>query len=292
MNRRRFDVIVGIDATAEARAAAKAMADFPWPRGTTVKPIVACRTAEARGWPEYVKVAYNRSYAQAGLAAQKLLERRWPGTTFALVDEVPATALLDEARRRRARVIVLGSRHRGWVARRLLGSVAAAVARHSPCAVLVIRGRPHRFERIVVGVDGSAHARHAVDFIRRLPHRAGAVTVVRAVDPIRLPSMPLMPARARATLAREAALLDRATVRRAAAELARHERALRRAGWKARSQIVRDYPLQGLLAAAARARADLLVIGARGVGGVKRLLLGSVAEGVLDRAPTSVLIVR
>jgi nucleotide-binding universal stress UspA family protein len=36
----------------------------------------------------------------------------------------------------------------------------------------------------------------------------------------------------------------------------------------------------------------VLVIGARGTGGVARLLLGSVAEGVMTRATMSVLVVR
>jgi nucleotide-binding universal stress UspA family protein len=36
----------------------------------------------------------------------------------------------------------------------------------------------------------------------------------------------------------------------------------------------------------------VLVIGARGTGGVERLLLGSVAEGAVARAPMSVLVVR
>jgi len=36
----------------------------------------------------------------------------------------------------------------------------------------------------------------------------------------------------------------------------------------------------------------LLVVGARGTGGVARLLLGSVAEGALTRCPAPVLIVR
>jgi len=51
-------------------------------------------------------------------------------------------------------------------------------------------------------------------------------------------------------------------------------------------------PLVGLLDAAKAAQADVLVIGARGTGGVSRLLLGSVAEGALARAPISVLVVR
>ena len=47
-----------------------------------------------------------------------------------------------------------------------------------------------------------------------------------------------------------------------------------------------------LLDAVRDSRADLLAIGARGVGGVERLLLGSVAEGRVGRAPVTVLVVR
>lgn len=38
--------------------------------------------------------------------------------------------------------------------------------------------------------------------------------------------------------------------------------------------------------------ADLIVIGSHGRGGVKRALLGSVAEGVMRHAPCPVLVVR
>jgi nucleotide-binding universal stress UspA family protein len=46
------------------------------------------------------------------------------------------------------------------------------------------------------------------------------------------------------------------------------------------------------VAGVAESDADLLVLGARGVGGLERLLLGSVAEGALDHARVSVLIAR
>ena len=46
------------------------------------------------------------------------------------------------------------------------------------------------------------------------------------------------------------------------------------------------------LAATKTARAQLLAVGARGHGRLERLLLGSVAEGALHRAPVSVLVVR
>jgi len=288
---RAFQVVVGCDTTDEARAAVAATTTFPWPAGTAVTGVVARRTREARGRPGYVRTAFDRAYARAALTTRRALERRWPGTRVTLLDQSPAEAILAEARRRHARVIVLGSRGRGWIARHLLGSVSAAVVRHAPCAVLIIRGRPRAFDRIVIGVDGSRHARRAVEFVRRLP-RAGAITLVSVVEPIRMPAVPFMPPEGRLTLAREAARLNADTERRVRAELLRYRKALRRAGWKTRAVIVRGRPVQGLLSTAARARAHLLVVGARGVGGIERLLLGSVAEGVLDRAPTSVLIVR
>jgi nucleotide-binding universal stress UspA family protein len=43
--------------------------------------------------------------------------------------------------------------------------------------------------------------------------------------------------------------------------------------------------------AARAATADVLVVGARGHNAVERLLLGSVAQGALDRAPMPVLVV-
>jgi nucleotide-binding universal stress UspA family protein len=67
---------------------------------------------------------------------------------------------------------------------------------------------------------------------------------------------------------------------------------LERAGWRARAMVRLGQPLPELVDAVAETGAKLLVLGARGVGGIERLLLGSVAEGALDHAPVSVLIVR
>ena len=47
-----------------------------------------------------------------------------------------------------------------------------------------------------------------------------------------------------------------------------------------------------LFGAVGKKRVDLLVVGARGVTGIRHLLLGSVAEGALNRSPVPVLILR
>ena len=54
----------------------------------------------------------------------------------------------------------------------------------------------------------------------------------------------------------------------------------------------RDHPVSAILAVAQRERADLIVIGSRGLSGVKSFLLGNVSGGVAQHAPCSTLILR
>lgn len=149
------------------------------------------------------------------------------------------------------------------------------------------------YRRIVVGLDGSPHSRRAAAFVARLdPPRGGRVTCVRVVEPVRLPSMPLVPAPMRAQIAAQAATMDRG--RRAAAQrkLDAATATLAKAGWRARGVVRSGLPLPELLAAVRAEGADLLVVGARGAGAVTHFLLGSVAEGALKRSPVEVLVVK
>jgi nucleotide-binding universal stress UspA family protein len=57
-------------------------------------------------------------------------------------------------------------------------------------------------------------------------------------------------------------------------------------------RVVDDDPRDAILAAAVAVHADLIVIGTHGRRGLSRLILGSVAEDVVRRAPCPVLAVR
>jgi nucleotide-binding universal stress UspA family protein len=149
------------------------------------------------------------------------------------------------------------------------------------------------FRSLVIGVDGSPHSRRAVSFVARLaPPRGGRATVVRVVEPARPPSMALLPRSVRAWLGSQLSAVEAAHTRAARSDVERAAAELRRAGWRARGEVRSGVPLAELLGAAKAGRADLLVVGATGAGGVSRLLLGSVADAVLKRAPISVLIVK
>jgi len=146
------------------------------------------------------------------------------------------------------------------------------------------------YARILAGIDGSTHAdhawRHAVALAKAL---GAALRVVHVVDMGWLPVAPEVGL----NLARIAA------ARRAEGEalLAAASEAARAAGVAAESRLVETTtPTQRLAAAlvedAASWRADLLVLGTRGHGGVERLLLGSMADAVARRSSIPVLLVR
>jgi len=165
------------------------------------------------------------------------------------------------------------------------------IGRSGPAVDLV--ARRGGFRSLLIGVDGSRGAKQAVAFAVRLALSfGGRATVLRVVEPARLPSLALLPGAVRADLAHQAADLRAARLRAAQVEVDQAAGLLRRSGWRARGEVREGVPLSELLAAIEPARADLLVLGARGIGGVARFLLGSVADAATKHAPISVLIVK
>ncbi len=189
--------------------------------------------------------------AEAALAEARALA---PSANARLVDGDPAAGLLEQAESGRATLIAVGSHGRRRAAGLLLGTVAARMLRDASCSVLV--ARPARDaetwpQAVVVGVDGSVEAAAAFTAATAVSERFGGS--VRA-------------------LASTKDRLDREAARAVAPELEEH-------GAPALDALV-----------AASAAADLVVLGNRGLHGLKAL--GSVSERVAHQAPSSVLVVR
>jgi nucleotide-binding universal stress UspA family protein len=214
--------------------------------------------------------------------------------TVSAMNTPPIEAIIAEARRRRAGVIVVGSRGLGSASRLMLGSVSRGVVRRARCPVLVVKGRHRRIKRLVLATDGSPNASRALGFLlARLEPPAGArVKVVRVLEPVLPRTRVLLPAPIRRAIMSSAASLNAKRARQARREVASAAVLLKRAGWRARGIVREGVPLAEVLREATASRADLLVVGARGTGGLARLLLGSVAEGALDRSPVPVLLVK
>ncbi|MGH7322446.1 MAG: universal stress protein [Candidatus Rokuibacteriota bacterium] len=288
-----FRVLLATDGSPAARAAVAATLMFPWPEPTRVQCIVARKTRASGRRRARVADAPDRRLRRIVETVSRALARRWPDAEVAILDMSPLKAVLSQARRFKASVIVVGSRGHGALGRLLMGSVSRDVIRRARCPVLVVRGRPRALRSLLVGLDGSINAKRAARFVAGLEAtQGGHVTLVRVVESTTVPSAALLPGGVRRALRREVAALNARQLARARRDVDRAATRLHAAGWIVRKMIRTGVPIRELLGAVKTTRAQALVVGARGGGAARRLLLGSVAAGALDRSPVPVLVVR
>lgn len=288
----RFHLVIAADGSAAAKAAVATAVRFPWPDSVRASAVVA----------KQVRAEYRRSILLAALDQTtelvakntgRALSRRWPDAEVHVVDKSAVEAIVGEASRRGADVIVMGWRGHGAFRRLLTGSVSRDVVRRAPCSILVVRRAVRQVRHIVVAFDGSAHARRAVELVASLkPPKGGRTLLFTAVDTMHVPSQALVTRATRAAVSAEVRRINNERLASARRALDSAARSLIRAGWKVERVVTKGAPLRDLLSTVAKRRADVAVVGARGVSGVRHLLLGSVAEGVLNRCPVPVLIVR
>jgi nucleotide-binding universal stress UspA family protein len=144
------------------------------------------------------------------------------------------------------------------------------------------------FTRIVVGTDGSETAAEAVRQAVDLAKLAGAtLSIVSAFSPV--------PARKVKTQQLDAPVdvqyeigprEDVNLVLDAAAADARKE------GIEVQTHPVEGDPAEAILNVAEETKADLIVVGNKGMTGARRFVLGSVPNNISHHAPCSVIIVR
>lgn len=197
-------------------------------------------------------------------------------------DEVLAGAAHDE----RAELIVVGTHGHSGVTEFLLGSVANATIRRAPCDVLVVRGEALQapFSRPLVATDFSPAAGKALVNATQVIAPGTRLAVVHAWQ---LPAGSwgatlLGQARFPWSTVRDAVL---AGARTQADKLVAEHRGVFEV------ELVQGSPAQVLTETSERGGYDLIVVGAHGNRGFRRLLLGSVAESTARHAHCSVLVV-
>lgn len=286
-----FKILVATDGSLHAKRAIDVTLQVPWPDLARARAVVA-RPAHSEYRQSALIAALDRGAALAARSARRRLSRRWPYADVAIVDKTPIEGVLGEAARFGADVIVVGWRGHGAVRRLLMGSVSRGIVRGARCAVLVVRDVPADMRRIVIGVDGSENADRAVAFVARLkPPKGGLVTLFSAAVPMVVPANALAPATVRRTIAQEIKRINTTRVTAAKEGLKRATATLTSHGWSVGVEVTTGAPLRDLLATATKTGAGVVVVGARGTAN-GRFLLGSVSDGLLNRCPVPVLVVR
>lgn len=289
---KEFRVLIASDGSLSSTAAAVTAKSFPWPARTRAFAIVSREPGSNHEWYG-VHAALERAITATAESATKILSGRWPDVRVRVVDGPPTSAIVAKAKRLRADVIVMGWRGHGPLRRLLSGSVSRGVVHAAPCSVLVVRRAVRNVTTVVIGVDGSRQSVRAVDMVTRLqPPPGGRIVLVTAVPLISRLHNPLLPADVQTAAASGVAGIHRRRLREARALLRSLAKGPRAAGWRVDVATPNDAPLKSLLSVASQVDANLLVVGATGATRAQRLLVGSVAQGALDRSLVPVLIVR
>jgi nucleotide-binding universal stress UspA family protein len=193
-------------------------------------------------------------------------------------------------------LIVIGTHGREGLSRLLLGSVAERVSRLATQPVMLVRNetanslKSNPFEKLFVPVDGSDTSAIALGVAHELCRQLNASLEIAHV----VPDLPIP--------------LTDPVGAYAAFDYAGLGKALEESGREVLSKAVKNTTLSNvsshlvlaagrrlsaaILEAARDASSDMIVIGTHGRSGVDRLLLGSVAEGVIHHAEVPVLLVR
>ncbi len=299
---RSAEILVGVDGSAASLHALDWAAQEATVRGLGLR--LVCGYA----LPSFAAASMDGGYAAlddsairagaeavVGEAADHVADAGVPVSSHVMVGDA-AAVLIDESAR--VQLAVVGTRGGGGFAERLLGTVSAALPAHAHCPTVVVpMRRPHKgeppsdeppvirpVERVVVGVDGSPQAELALRWAIREACAWDAELVAVTAVPLAAGAGALawLPAAVDHSQVLEDVaaaldvLIDRVTAQEAGG-LVIKRKVLDGTG----AQLLTEFSVS----------TDLLVVGSRGRGGFKGLLLGSTSQAVLHHAQCPVMVI-
>jgi nucleotide-binding universal stress UspA family protein len=248
--------------------------------------------------PESVRLAQQRaerklrdaeSMAKAASERLKTMFPHWQVKHEALADS-PAWAIIRKAEEIEADLITVSAHgHSVLGARLILGSVSQRVLYEAQCSVRIARGRQRDANsslRILVGIDGSPNSIAALESVCAREWPSGTqLRLLAVMDTL----MAVTTGTTEPDANDEGDEENWGRLREMFEPLVQIARA---AGLDAALKIHKGNPKEELVDEAENWEADSIFMGAKGVRGIERLLLGSVSSVVSAHAKCSVEIVR
>lgn len=293
-------IVIGIDGSEQALTGVGWVTCLPLSPGDEVILAAVAQPAALVGTFGYVYTAgvvelteaalrESRERAQADLSAATARLQGCPAKASALVvDGHPVDALSRLAEESQADLLVVGPHGRGRLESLFLGSISQGLLQTLPTSLLVARAPVRPPERVLLALDGSEQSLAAARWLTRLPLPGSARVDALVVTG----GLPLEVIERHRDLHGRDDEIDLAELeeRTATAVLDAAEEVLGAAGITLQRHVRHGDAKIEILDAAAELGADLIVTGARGLGGFKGLILGSVSRAVSRAATCSTLV--
>ena len=285
-----YAILVGVDGSDAATGAVRWAARAAAAEGLDLK-VVGAYDASTSDYapgliiPQDVVDAIRQDASDAVHAAADAAKEAAPGVTVAtsIVDGDAARVLLELGKD--AAMIVVGTRRLGSVKGLFLGSVSTSVAAHAHGRVTVVAAEGNPDGPVVVGVDGSPVSDAAVaEAFRQASLRNVPLRAVHTWTPLDADAL-----HGYGIGADEVARMTQDAVEVLAERLAGYAQDY--PDVTIERSVLPEEPAKALLDEAG-ADASLLVVGSRGRGGFRGLLLGSTSQKVMHHADCPVMVVR
>ena len=307
-----MNLLLAVDDSTDSKAAAEILRRIQFPAESVlyllhVNPLDEWLRLGISGRSLYTVEQVNRIRADAATKMQNVLSRM--EETFRssnlvvhsiVTDGSPGAEILRTITEHHIDLVVLGTRGLSKIAGFLLGSVSEWVLNEAPCSVLIVRGKSRlkkstKGMNILLATDGSPDAQEAIDFVRNFGFLAPTVLTILHVVRKKIHQTAQLLTTDRTQVAEFMKLAEdllQARGREGTKLLETTRKALSRPELKIVEDLAFGHEAEEILKASQRIRADLVVMGSKGLTGLRRILLGSVSHKVVRYAKCSVLVVR
>lgn len=198
-----------------------------------------------------------------------------------------AKTIVQQAKRLKADLILMGSRGLSDIQGFLLGSTSRQVAAIAPCSLFVVKQPVTKFRQVALAVDDSKPSRAAARFLRaRILPESATVSILTSAE------SPVTDLASRYLSESQLAALTQPVMDRATSLVNALRDDFIKAGYPAVTHVRMNHVIATIVTHVEAEQDDLLVFGSRELTKSERLHLGSVSESLLRHAPCSVLIVR
>ncbi len=204
----------------------------------------------------------------------------------------PAEEIIRKADKTKADLVVLGAKGIGNNERFALGTTAHKVMKYAGCSVLLARKRVNSLDRVLLATDGSKYSDAASQFLLDLALPGDCEILVITVLQSHIATWMKMPALDFETNQKILAELQKAEEEEASGLVDKAKKIFKKRRYRVSSMVRKGEPADEILAIASVLNPNIIVLGARGLTGIERFLLGGVAQRVARYAKHSVLVVR